>query len=981
MSLSSIIGLALFFYSPSTFSLGGENNRFHQEPIQVLDPFEVLEQLNHPQHLSSPPCTLRSQKIGDCPSPLEDLNDQASSAFFYRVFHGEYPMDKCLNDQKILPAKELEDIFMGTLKTSEVSPRPFLPPCLSSISFKKEPLGNQALQQSLLVTQHQYYYERLNRGAVQSLNSLHEIDSILNNSPAAMKSIACNSRISPKVKKACHELKKCPRTSQRGAIVDLIFSSLKKRQDLEKALKEVKRKIASLSNMRRAKHRKKEQIQHLKDIRDTLEGSITEVESMIPWIRGRIFKKELSQIEKKIKAENAHGSTSQEELIKKQIEDNLIRQSQVNKKELLRLYDQFGEAANCLRGKEECDRFSRIVQKAPPALPPENPYGLFTPPDIQEGYEHFEIVQCLEQEVEKSKTYRSIAQSSGEIALGFAIGGVGGIYGLGVTALRLLRHGYRLKGSLSLMGLGTLGVTTYKNFNLLKLKCKEASRHMIEMESVDSQAACLPKSYPQNVDQYLACVTELALTSLAVVPALGSGLRMASAKKAIRSVSKGKLKTSKVGSNKKRVSQLKSKEDLDEFKALIKAEQHNNFSKLLDEFSPEEMKMIRPYLSAVKEEKLDPLKLHRALRYSRILSPKGRRNFINHLDEALKGEADSINRHTRYFIMSEKWQTREAKRLEKKYRKELDKKQLPSDVAQEIAKRESHKIQDVLLSCLSRNMNQSHQRAASLFAKITTGLTVTSITAGFANANWHLPKDAEWISRLSYELIYAMMYTKIMIKVMKDPSSGFLKRYVQFNGGASLVEGIDVTLYTQAFDIDENEARDTLNRIKNSPEKKKALEELSKYLDDTGFVESFQQSLVSNFKNLTKSYQEQSEQNQSQTEEELPEMLKNLQEKDLDDPQVQDKLLETVMVQYYDRSRGSLNLGSKGLDRYAFNRSWSSLVGIPKNLVMAVPLYYSLCITSAYPVGGLLAAAGIQALNQMTSADWYYKNRSKYINQ
>ena len=226
---------------------------------------------------------------------------------------------------------------MKTFKTSEVSPSPFLSPCLSNISFKEKPLKGQALKQSLLVTQHQYYYERLNRGAVQSLNSLHEIDSILDSSPTAMKNIECNSRVSPKVEKVCHKLKKCPRTSQREVIVDLIFSSLKKRQDLEKALKKVKERISSLSNNRTVGKQKKEQIQHLKDIRDTLKGSIAEVESMIPWIQGRIFKKELTQIEKKIKAENdANKSSSQEKLIKKQIEDNLIRQSQANKKELLR---------------------------------------------------------------------------------------------------------------------------------------------------------------------------------------------------------------------------------------------------------------------------------------------------------------------------------------------------------------------------------------------------------------------------------------------------------------------------------------------------------------------------------------------------------------------------------------------------------------------------------------------------------------------
>ena len=193
---------------------------------------------------------------------------------------------------------------------------------------------------------------------------------------------------------------------------------------------------------------------------------------------------------------------------------------------------------------------------------------------------------------------------------------------------------------------------------------------------------------------------------------------------------------------------------------LINSDQYMTFSRLLDEFDLEEIRMIRPYLNVVKEKKLDPLILHRALRYSRALSPKKRKNFINHLDEVLEGTANSVNAQVRTFIKGEKRYSKRTARLEKKYRKELEKKQIPSDVAQEMAKRKSHDIEDVLLACRSRNMNQSHQRAASLFGKVTTGLMGLSITSGFANANWNLPKDAEWFSRLSYELIYAMMYTK-----------------------------------------------------------------------------------------------------------------------------------------------------------------------------------------------------------------------------
>ena len=47
-------------------------------------------------------------------------------------------------------------------------------------------------------------------------------------------------------------------------------------------------------------------------------------------------------------------------------------------------------------------------------------------------------------------------------------------------------------------------------------------------------------------------------------------------------------------------------------------------------------------------------------------------------------------------------------------------------------------------------------------------------------------------------------------------------------------------------------------------------------------------------------------------EEGLPKGMKNISEKDLDDPKVQNQLLEAAMAQYYDSERGYFNLGGKG---------------------------------------------------------------------
>ena len=907
-------------------------------------PIDTIDMLNNFSGL--PPTRIPCPPHLSCPPPLKDLNHDSSSTFIYRLVHGEQPINKCIKDKTMPPAKELDDFFINILKTSDISRHPFPTSCAPNIEGTPE-------RQSLLVTQYQYYHERLNRGSMQALTALHEIDSILTGRPS-MKDISCEKSISLKVQQACQDLKKCPVRSQRDSIVNLILSSLKKRRELEDSKNKIAPKIFRLSKKRNKTEQQKEELEHLRNIKGNLEESINEVNNMIPWVKGRIFKRELAQIERSIQ-ENGN-----EKSIKKQIESNLIRQSEVNKKELFRQYDQFKEAADCLKGTSpNCDRFARIIQKAPSALPEQNPYEYELPLDIQQAYEQFEVVQCLEQNIESAQTYNAIARGTGEIALGFAIGGFGGVWGLATNAAKLLHRGYRMKGSMSMLGLGTLGVTTYKNFNEFKHKCKEASRHIIGMDTIEPKNMCLPRSYPQNVSQYLSCLTEFVLTAAVVTPAV---------------VGKGVGRIHKMKNPKKMFDlfTFKNKKTPTE----LQVQQNRELNALIYEFDSKEIEQIRPYLNFVRENNIDPLVLHRALRYTRILSAKKRGAFINHLDEVLKGEKNSANRHVRSFLRQEKRNEQRVTKLEKKYSKKAPKENRQLS-AKEAAKLRSHKIDEAWMSCRARNMNPSHQRGAAIYGTITTGMMGVSVASGFTNANWNLPKDAEWFGRLSYELAYAMMYTKVLIKVMKNPSSSFLKRYGQFNLGASIVEGIDTTVYSQFFNVSKDDARDVLNRIKNSPQKKQDMEKLSRYLDETGFVDAFKKSVVNNFRSLFKASENESNHNDDL----LPEDLKNLTEKDLNKPEIQDRILELVMKQYYESERGYLSLGAIAGDRFAFNRSWSSLVGIPKNLALAVPIYVSLCMTSVYPIQGLALAAGLQSLNQLTSADTYYKARKKLINQ
>ena len=917
----------------------------------------------------------------NCPEPLRVLNKAASGDFVYRLIEGKRPIKKCFKVGEMPPAKELEHIFIQEMGISEARFRPYSLSCAPDISHPEQ-------RQSLLFTQHQYYRERLNRGAIQSLVALQKIDSVLKDIPSSMDSVSCSGRISSKAEKFCRKNKMCPKKDHREAMIDLTQMALKKRLELQNSLKEIdmfyKREGGRIQD-----------VQDLEEILDNLKGSISEINSTIPWIEGRLFGKNIEKIERGIRTGQDSDS------IRKLIATSLEAQFRANKKELLRRYDQFDEAAKCLDGKGKCDRFSEIISKAPSAFS-DSAMGLTKA--AKRGYEQFGVVQCLEEEIGASDTYSDIFLSVGEVGLGFMLGGVGGAYGLLNNVFGMTKRGHRVKGAFSLLGLGAWGSASYRHMEIVKKQCRQVTSNMVGMENGDSSVACVSDSYPQNISRYLSCFTEIALAGAIVIPPfVGRNIRAGSS--GGTNVTKGFH-----GSNRfKKVEDIKNSDDLKEFRSLAKNEQATKFNHLLNGFNAEEIKIIRPFAKAVKGKEGEFLLLYRALRYSRVLPRKKRKEFIKHLNEVLKGSKNlyrslrhsrtlprserkefikrldedlkgnkyASNQYVRRFLKIEKRHTERVTKLEKRYKEKGTFSWTDEKVALELAKRKSHHIEDVLLSCRSRSMNSSHMRGMKLFRDMSFALTGASALAGFSYSNWHLPKDEEWFARLGYETVYVLMYTKALVMVMKNPSSSWLKRYGQYYLGSTIVEGIDVFLYSQFFNISEGDARDALSRIKNSPEQVAALRELSKYLDDSEFVERFKQSLAVKMKEVSGVLEKDS----GHDEEGLPEEFGDISAVDWDDPEVQNKLLEAVMLQYYDSTKGYLSLGSKEADRFAFNQVWGVAISVPRDIALALPFYYSLCLTSAWPVGGVMAALGIQTVNQFLGNGLYYYSREGMINQ
>lgn len=272
-----------------------------------------------------------------------------------------------------------------------------------------------------------------------------------------------------------------------------------------------------------------------------------------------------------------------------------------------------------------------------------------------------------------------------------------------------------------------------------------------------------------------------------------------------------------------------------------------------------------------------------------------------------------------------------------------------------------NKSENLYAQCLSPDKNELKDLAASRFFKINMGMSAATNIIGYTQRNWEEQKNFEWFARLGYGVALSAVAGTLAQKIISNNGNRFnylLKDYiftrvvtVGYFGGLNLF-----------FDNTKSQ-RAKLEKLKTDPNFKEDIKKLKNYAEDQSRLDRAKKEIISYLSHL--------------------EVINigigihegidfdHLKPSDLDDQDIQDVVIASIIAQEYKQQKGALVVtGSKQNDFLLYDSIYSVLK-IPKEILVNKIIAQTLCLNSNNPTRGYTQAIGITAINQILFADYY----------
>ncbi len=344
------------------------------------------------------------------------------------------------------------------------------------------------------------------------------------------------------------------------------------------------------------------------------------------------------------------------------------------------------------------------------------------------------------------------------------------------------------------------------------------------------------------------------------------------------------------------------------------------------------------------------------------LFPREKERASKELEELIKGKPRG--KYAKKFLSRQKkfdqYYENTLKNLQKKY-PNRDKRSL-----QKLAIQKTSRYQKIFNGCHTKGMTEEHKVGAKAFTAFTIG--ISSVSSG-AFYTYQSSDDEDFLTKdfygkLGYEMVADGIWAFLASMIFKDPTGSFLGKSVKMYFADNSLVAADAFTWEALFGEGEEAAREEIERILSSPEKKAELEKLNAALKREAFFdrvkEKFIQIIGSDIPN-----------------EDLDFTNENL---DLEDPEVQDQLMEAALISLYEGEKGEVSLGSYGLDRYAYY----SGVGIPfmfLDAIVSLTIYKTMCMAPLNPKMALAKSALIFSAYSVFYDMINYPLRERLINQ
>ena len=180
--------------------------------------------------------------------------------------------------------------------------------------------------------------------------------------------------------------------------------------------------------------------------------------------------------------------------------------------------------------------------------------------------------------------------------------------------------------------------------------------------------------------------------------------------------------------------------------------------------------------------------------------------------------------------------------------------------------------------------------------------------------------------------------------VFKDPSGTFLKKSIKMYLADNTLIFTDALVWEQIFGEGETDAKQKIEELKKDPEAQKEIEKLVELLKR----EKFMDKLKDKFSKLLVQAKLKDEKKQFD--------LDTISLENLDDPEVQELMMEAALKDMYEDESGEMSLGTYGADRYAYY----SMIGIPFMFIdtfVTTRIYQTMCMAPLNPKMAIMKAA------------------------
>lgn len=369
------------------------------------------------------------------------------------------------------------------------------------------------------------------------------------------------------------------------------------------------------------------------------------------------------------------------------------------------------------------------------------------------------------------------------------------------------------------------------------------------------------------------------------------------------------------------IAKAEKKENLSLLKNNWKVGEKKKFLRELKELdiADEDIKIIIDSLNG-QTEQVTPERVKQYLTYALSLSKKDQRVALLDLAQLDAREVNSL--HISKFVEHEK-------KIQDKI------------VSKKMSSVEKARYKELYYGCRALSPNQVNKNAARDFKRFNLSLNLGTLGASYAFYNMDKEKDAEWWSKLGYDLGVTIFFSYVGGKIQTNPADTQIVKSLKGYFSGRLMGLTDVVVYDPLFNKEQEKAKERIESLKQDPNYKEEVAVLLKDYGERNLYRKLKAELIHSLKKLPEGISLGLKGN-SIDENNVD--WNNLTHADLDRPEVQDVLVAASMMQIYHENNGEwIDTGDAGLDRYTYNSAFYAIM-IPKSIVQNFITYRMLCM-------------------------------------